>query len=471
MSDIKNILYFTDDKGENVKGAEKIKMVMVERNKQDNPFTRLILSVASSEKLEKGGSLTIFKKMYGIEEATRQTVKYTNNTVEYDGKFEFAKDIELRVSKPLKTKVYPIDNKSVALMDGMRIDTEGITKVALSLAKSEITVLANAFLNNDKSIKVDETGTSSYELMKAVKRYITNYFSMNSKNSFWPADTLKLFVGNRYQFNKGDIKIYMNPKDNLNWSNALTDQGMLSDKAFSFFVDGELKSINGVEIIVTPYIDEGTIFITPTEMIGMPDPAFIERKVWTQNPVGQGDTTITYGQSYIDAVCVFGELVTEIKIDVSASATVDPSTATFGTPVVTLESAADASDGSIAIDITPTNCSNPKAQLYYLGEASSSQGQGTLIASDVALTNDVLTNATWTGLDDGLYRIEVVDDNFTADSSIADLVVSANPTPSSFTKLLEDKQKEFNKQKQDFENEKKTLIQNFTDKLNKQNNS
>tara|TARA_R110002012_G_scaffold166311_3_gene329685 strand:+ start:2688 stop:3242 length:555 start_codon:yes stop_codon:yes gene_type:complete len=184
MSDIKNILYFTDDKGENVKGAEKIKMVMVERNKQDNPFTRLILSVASSEKLEKGGSLTIFKKMYGIEEATRQTVKYTNNTVEYDGKFEFAKDIELRVSKPLKTKVYPIDNKSVALMDGMRIDTEGITKVALSLAKSEITVLANAFLNNDKSIKVDETGTSSYELMKAVKRYITNYFSMNSKNSF-----------------------------------------------------------------------------------------------------------------------------------------------------------------------------------------------------------------------------------------------------------------------------------------------
>ena len=184
MSEMKDILYFVGDEGQNVKGAEKIKMVMVERNKQDNPFTRLIISTASSEALKTGGSLTIFKKMYGIDLAERKSNKYTNNTVEYDGKFEFAKDIELRISKPLQTKIYPIDKMSISQLDKLPIDVEGITKVAVSLSKSEINVLAEAFLNNDKSIKVDETGTDSYGLIKAVKRYITNYFSMNEKNSF-----------------------------------------------------------------------------------------------------------------------------------------------------------------------------------------------------------------------------------------------------------------------------------------------
>lgn len=502
-----NIEYLLDNNLNNIAGAEKIKLAIIEKNKTDNPFTSLFITVADSEALDSGGSITRFKKQYGVDLPTRKKQKRINNHVDYADGFKFGEDVVLTISDPFQTDHYPVDPMSIAMMDNIGFDTKGIAQVANSLVKAEIKSVADTFVNNDKSIKVNNKSLNAYETTKSVKKHITNFMSMNSNNSFWPAETLKLFVGQRYNFNKSNLKILMNPKDNLNLTNALTDGGMASDAIFDLFIEGELKKINGVDIIITPWIDEGTIFITPTEMIGQPDPAFVQRTVWTQTPPLQGKLKVTYGISYIDSIMVFPELVIEIAVDTdTSSSSVEVPTATFGEPTVVVETAPDADNGSINIDVTPINCDSPKAQLYYLGESSSSQGQGTLIASDVTLTNDTTTDSGWTGLSDGMYKVEVVDNNFDANSSIASVVISLNPTISTFTKQLDEKDKALKNKEQiitssneviksneayieslvasnenfskrlkeqevEFKQKEQILIKQFTDKLNQTNNS
>lgn len=298
-----------------VEAAEKIKIVSQERKARINAFAKLRALPVQSESFETGGGLYRFEKLQGMAAATRRTAAPTNSTITFGNNITLS-PVELVVSQPLESpngEGIPTSRSDVSQLDGVDFTPIASTKTMNVLMDGEIVTDQAAIFEATGTRAVSADGTY-LGFKNAIHGAVSDYFDVSAENTNWTdATAYENFDAGRYSFERGELVVYVNPKDSANMALALEEAGITTgDLAYKDSKEGDIRIINGVELHETRYVPAGKALVAPLGILGAPDPEVMYTMIKTSE-TEKGDL-VTYGKHYYDSVLIYPELTTIVSL-------------------------------------------------------------------------------------------------------------------------------------------------------------
>lgn len=301
--------YITKD-GASLVGAEKIKVVLKERDLAKNPWISSIAVPDESEALKTGGSKVRFLTPLGYELPTRRGTKPMTNAVTYHNGMDLT-GVDLIVSNPFDTPAYAFQTHDAAELDGINFSPTSTRKVTNVLYKNRIKEVTNKLLAVTSEKSVDLSGeTSVLDVVIGLKDADADYDDISETNG-WSADATRYFDGQAGVLE--ERYMHLHPKVISALSNVNTEAGAGSELQFLQFEQGQLKFINGTPVVKNKNVPVSQVWIMPTNIIGQPDTEIMKTQVIVvKDELHQLD--VIKGIDWFDCVVITPELITKITL-------------------------------------------------------------------------------------------------------------------------------------------------------------
>lgn len=308
----------------NVAAASKIKDNYINQSKV-NPFLLIRLLPFNSEGFKTGGGNYTFRTPLGINEAVRRSTAPTSSTVTYNGNRKLSQ-VLMTVLEPFETDKFAFQTSDAIQLDGMDYSPMTANDVTSSLVKAEIINDAKLLNTDPGRTLLSITATTAIDKIKGIKEGISAFYDISNTNTVWenssftdgavPAKSIKAydyFIGQTNgSYNKDELTVFMHPKTFMELSNAVTEAGAGSDMQYQEFVTGSIPMIGGVKIVVSNFVDQDKVIISPINQIGVPDPDVMSLNVIDYIDSGN-NLRVVWGQHYFDSILVTPPLVMEVS--------------------------------------------------------------------------------------------------------------------------------------------------------------